>query len=144
MVSSHGDLSHRVPFALQEFSLGGSSEVEETSLFPEPGLMQREMGRGQGTEDLGASLPVWRPLLGNSSTQQQLLVISVWVCEDTEVLLSEQISMIQHSVISSIIIFHIRASPSLSYSWMFIPFKQPFPISSTPQPLATTFFSLFQ
>lgn len=100
------------------------------------------MGRGQGMQDLGASLPVWRLLLGNTSTQQQFLVISVWVCEDTEVLLSEQILMIRHNVISSIIIFHIRASPSLSYSWMFIPFYQHFPIFPTPQPLATTFFAL--
>ena len=69
-------------------------------------------------------------------------VISVWMCEDIEVLLSERTSMIQYSVISPIIIFHIRASPSLSYSWMFIPFYQTFPIFPTPQPLATTFFTL--
>ena len=140
-VSSHGDPSHRVPFALQEFSLGDPPGGGGNLLIPRARSLAEVDGETAGNAGPGSILTCLETFAWELLHSAAISVISVWVCEDIEVLLSEQTSLIQHSVISPIIIFHIRASP-LSYSWMFIPFYQPFPIFPTPQPLATTFFTL--
>lgn len=115
--------------------------MEETSLFPEPDLWAEVDGERAGDAGPGASLPVWRPLLGNASTQQQFLVISVWVQGDTEVLLSganfndtTQRYQLYHYISYQSLTF-------LSYSWMFIPFTNIFPIFPPSAP-GNHFFTL--